>query len=183
MITFRLHRGAVIALAIASLLLGVLLFAGGYVAAMLRYASPVTRPAIPSSSLLTPVAPTTTAPAIQNLVPRADPFAATSTLAPVAPIPAPTPPSTTAAPAPPVAPSTITLRFGVFGSEDEAKGSVADLATHGVRATIVVIHASEGALLYTTQGGEYSTRSAAVDAASQLERKGLHAVVVASGTT
>lgn len=64
MITVQLHRTGVVLVAIGAAILGVLIFAGGYLAGMRRGSVALSRPAMPSRPKLTMPAPAATPPAI-----------------------------------------------------------------------------------------------------------------------
>jgi cell division septation protein DedD len=142
MVTFRLHRTAVIFIIIGSLLAALLIFAGGYVLAMRR------RPAVAA------------APAVGTVAPA--PVVATAPPAPKGDI--------------------LSVRVGIFDSEDEAKALTQRLAARKLDAAVVPLTTSGGVKLFTVEVGQYATRAAAAAAASSLaEQEGLQGAVVPAG--
>jgi cell division septation protein DedD len=140
MVTFRLHRTAVIFIIIGSLLAAVLIFAGGYFLGMRR-----------------------------RDVPSA-PIAAA----------APPPAAATAAPAPKA--DFLSVRVGMFDSEEEAKALAQRLASRKLDAVVVPMTTSEGVKLFTVEVGQYTTRVAAAAAAASLkDDEGLQGAVVPAG--
>jgi cell division protein FtsN len=162
MVTFRLHKLALLLVIAGALLLGVLLFAAGYLSASVKAAAlpNVTAAAVPPLPLTKPAA-----------APAPD------TAAPPAPAAAPaTPPSAAAPPA-----ETFALRVGAFADEQAAKESVKALADRGFAATIVAVAAGGATVLYTVRIGSYPTRAAAAAAADKLSREhGIDAAVIPS---
>jgi cell division septation protein DedD len=148
MVTFRLHRTAVIFMVIGALLLGVAIFVGGY----LLGRSAGVSPAGPLPTLRrNAAAPAGGTPALQ-----------------------------TAAPAPKS--EELAIRVATFGTEEEAKAFVQQLAVRKLSATIVPVDTSAGVKLYTVQVGHYATRAAAAAAAKALhDEHGLQAAVVPAG--
>ena len=71
------------------------------------------------------------------------------------------------------------MRVGAFATEEEAKASVAELATRQLQARIVPLPTSGSTILYTVCVGHYTTRDAAVTTAAALSKDhGLDASVV-----
>ncbi|HEV7485313.1 MAG TPA: SPOR domain-containing protein [Thermoanaerobaculia bacterium] len=139
MVTFRLHRTAVIFIIVGLLLAALLIFAGGYVLAMRRRSA---APPVPS------VAPA--------------PVVATAPPAPKGEI--------------------LSVRVGIFDSEDEAKALAQRLAARKLDAAVVPLTTSGGVKLFTVEVGQYTTRAAAAAAASSLaEQEGLQGAVVPAG--
>jgi len=164
MVTFRLHKLGLLLVIAGAVLLGVLLFAAGYLSASVKAAA----------------LPNVTAAAVPPLpLPLTKPAAAPApdTAAPPAPATAPaTPPS---APAPPA--ETFALRVGAFADEQAAKESVKALADRGFAATIVAVAAGGATVLYTVRIGSYPTRAAAAAVADKLSREhGIDAAVIPS---
>jgi len=156
MVTFRLHKLALLLLIAGAILLGVLLFAAGYLSAAMKPAAlpKVSVPAVPPLPLPKPAA----------AVPAPD------TIAP----PAPAAAAAAAAPA-----ETFALRVGAFADEQEAKESVKALADRGFEATIVAVAAGGATVLYTVRIGSYPTRAAAAAMAEKLSREhGIDAAVI-----
>jgi cell division septation protein DedD len=153
MVTFQLHRTGVVLLVIGSLLVGGLLFAGGYLAGMRR--SPAARVAMP-------------------VAPKAPPVNAA--LAGAA-TPAATPPPAPAAPAPP--PEHYAIRAGLFTSNDEATAYLQQLTGRKLTATIASMPTTSGPTLYAVRIGDYPTRRAAATAAETLQREqGINGAII-----
>lgn len=145
MVTFRLHRTAVILIVIGVVLAAVLIFGGGYIVGTRR------RPSLPVVAVT----------------------AATSALAPST--------ATTVSAAVPNG-ELLTVRVGVYDSEEEAKTLVQQLTARKLAAVVVPLITTDGVNLYTVQVGQYTTRAEATAAASSLaEEPGLHPAVVPAG--
>jgi cell division septation protein DedD len=141
MVTFRLHRTAVIFIIIGSLLAALLIFAGGYFLATRRREVPAV-----------PIAAAAPAPAVA-----------------------------TAAPPAPKA-DLLSVRVGMFDSEDDAKALAQRLASRKLDAVVVPMTTSEGVKLFTVEVGQYTTRAAAAAAAMSLkDDDGLQGAVVPAG--
>src|SRR5947209_14243427 len=127
MVTFRLHRTAVIFIIIGSLLAAVLIFAGGYFLGMRRRDVP-----------LAPIAAAAPATAVA-----------------------------TAPPAP--KPDLLSVRVGMFDSEEDAKALAQRLASQKLDAAVVPMTTAEGVKLFTVEVGQYTTRAAAAAAAKSIK--------------
>jgi cell division septation protein DedD len=155
MVTFQLHRTGVVLLVIGSLLVGGLLFAGGYLAAMRRSPAPAPRVAVPVVPKVPPVN--------AALMPGATPAAAAT--------PAP------AAPAPP--PEHYAIRAGLFTSNEEATAYLQQLTARKLTANIASMPTTSGPTLYAVRIGDYPTRRAAATAAEALQREhGINGAIV-----
>jgi cell division protein FtsN len=162
MVTFRLHKLGLLLVIAGAVLLGVLLFAAGYLSASVKAAA---LPKVP-------------APAVPPLpLQKAGVAPVPDTAAPSAPAAAPaTPPSAAAPPA-----ETFALRVGAFADEQAAKESVKALADRGFAATIVAVAAGGATVLYTVRVGSYPTRAAAAAMADKLSHEhGIDAAVIPS---
>jgi cell division septation protein DedD len=145
MVTFRLHRTAVIFIIIGLILAAVLIFGGGYIVGGRR------RPSLPVVAVTAATAAT-----------------ALSTA------------TTTSAAAPDG--ELLTVRVGVYDSEEEAKTLVQQLTARKLAAAVVPLTTTDGVNLYTVQVGQYATRVEATAAAASLaEEPGLHPAVVPVG--
>lgn len=156
MVTFRLHKTGVLLVIGGALLLGVLIFAAGYLAAARR------GPALPKVPQL----------------PAAAALPLPATAPPPSPSSAAVPPAAAAAssPAAPAAES-FTLRVAAFATEQEAKASADGLAARGFQASVVPVPTGGATVLYTVRVGSYSTRAAAAAMADRLSKE--HAIEAA----
>jgi cell division septation protein DedD len=166
MFTFQLHRTGVVLVILGAFLLGILIFAGGYLAGM-RRAAPVpalslTKPAVPKPAVPTvpkPALPPVARPALPSLAlfGRQTPVAAADAAgtAPAA-----------AAPEPDV----FVLRAGLFTSNEEAAALVQQLAARKLTATVSKSKTMTGPVLYSVHVGRYATRREAAVALDALRR-------------
>jgi cell division septation protein DedD len=173
MVTFSLHRTGVVLLALGALLLGGLLYLAGCLVGQRRAAA---APGVPQAlPARLPKAPAVHPPAVKAPgIPGAPAMAG----APAAPT-LPGAPGATGAAAVAAAPRTFALRAGAFTNEAAAKALVQDLAGRGLKASVVAVPTSSGAVLHTVLAGSYASRRAAAVAAAELARRqGLSAAVV-----
>jgi len=159
MVTMRLHRSGVILVIVFALLLAVLIFAAGYLTGMTRGMK---------IALQTPAVPKVAVPKVA--VPKVPAIALPGSKDKAAP------PTTSAAAAAPAATATqpaemLTIRVGVFPSEEDAKALVQQLALGKVEATIAPLATDAGPTLYLVLAGRYTSRREAAEAAAELERK------------
>jgi cell division septation protein DedD len=150
MVTVQLHRSGVVLIVIGSLLLGGLLFAGGYLAGMRR--GPVSlpkRPAIAKPSL--PAA----------VIPPAMPKAPSPNAAPQA------------------KPEQLAIRAGLFVSKDDATAFAQQLTARKLEATVASSPTNTGATLYSVNVGRYTSRREAAAAVDTMKRElGIDGAVV-----
>lgn len=157
MVTFQLHRNGVILVVIGAILFAVLLFAAGYLTAMARGAKlPTATPAIPKVAV--PKVPTIAVPTIA--VPKVE---APKVEAPKVAVPA-------------IPPETLTLRVGVYATEEEAKAAMTAFAAQ--KPVLVAEKTSDETLLYTVRVGSYASRLDAMKAAAELRKQGISAAIV-----
>ena len=157
-VKFQLHRVGVMLVAAGALIFSALVFFAGTLVGSRASQATLARPALPSTA-----APAFPPPAIAKPVPQI-----ASASMPAA--------ATTSSAEPQQA---FALRVGAFATEEEAKASVADLATRQLQARIVPLPTSGATILYTVCLGHYTTRDAAVTTAAALAKDhGLDASVV-----
>jgi septal ring-binding cell division protein DamX len=147
-VTWRLHRKGVILAVFALLVFSILVFAAGYMTALMR--NPSAKPV---------AAKTTTAAKPPAATPGTAPTTTTTTQAAM----------TTRSAPPPSVP--LTLRLAVFASEEEAKAYVKELAAVELKGTIAAMPTRDGPVLYAVESGQYKTRQEALAAAEILERE------------
>jgi septal ring-binding cell division protein DamX len=154
-VTWRLHKKGVILAVLALLLFTILVFAAGYMTAVMRLASMPPKPAT----------------AAKAAAPKAK--AATTTQASAVA------PGATSAAAPPAPQQTLALQVAIFASEEEATTYVKELAKMELTGFVVAMPTRDGPVLYGVEAGEYKSRRDALAAADVLQHKhGIRATVV-----
>jgi cell division septation protein DedD len=152
MVTVQLHRSGVVFVVIGSLLLGGLLFAGGYLAGMRH------------GSIAAPKAPAIPKPARTATLPAA-------VIAPGSP--------KSAATKPQAKPEQLAIRVGLFVSKEDATAFAQQLTARKLEAAIASSPTSNGATLYSVNVGHYTSRHEAAAAAQTMKRElGIDGAVV-----
>lgn len=158
-VKFQLHRVGVMLIIAGALIFSALVFFAGALVGSRASQATLARPALPSIA-----APAFPPPAIAK--PPVPPISTASM--PVAAMTSSAEPQ-----------QAFALRVGAFATEEEAKASVAELATRQLQARIVPLPTSGSTILYTVCVGHYTTRDAAVTMAAALAKDhGLDASVV-----
>ncbi|HYN22688.1 MAG TPA: SPOR domain-containing protein [Thermoanaerobaculia bacterium] len=159
MVTFRLHRKGVILVAVGAVLVGVLLFAAGYLTALRR-----------SRGVDAARAPQITASnkAEKDRKDDKDKKDAKKES-----------PET-----PHISDEVFALRVGAFADEAEAKAFVEALTARGHQPVVVPVTTQNGVVLQTVLIGRYSSRDEASSAAAELkEKEELSSAVVPASRT
>lgn len=143
MVTFRLHRSAVILFVVFGIVLAVLIYVAGYMTALRVARATAGVPSRPNTPAV--VAPTQKLPSAQK---------------------APQPGNEQRLPSEP-----LTLRLAVHTTEEDAKAQIATLTAQGLQPAIVQAATTSGVTLHNVVLGRYETRDAANAAAAQLQRR------------
>jgi len=162
MFTFQLHRTGVILVILGAFLLGILIFAGGYLAGMRRGAPgpavALKKPVVAKQSVPKTALPAVPKPALPSLAlfGRRTPVAAADAAG-------------TAQAAPAADPDVYVLRAGLFTSNEEATALVQQLAARKLTATVSTSKTMTGPVLYSVHVGRYGTRREAAIALDALQ--------------
>lgn len=180
MVTFRLHRKGVVLLLVGAVLVGVLLFAAGYLTALRRSRA---NEAVPSQAAL----PKASVPRLAPPVVAAPKVTAPRIAVPSAALPR----AASASPAPKESQETphisdeaFALRVGAFEDEADAKAFVEALTARGHQPVVVPVTTQSGVVLQTVLIGRYADRDEAAAAAAELkEKEELSSAVVPASRT
>jgi len=169
LVTFRLHRKGVILVAVGAVLVGVLLFAAGYLTA-LRRSSAIASPQTAAAA----VAPPRLSVRRPSALPRlAVPVAGQGQDE-----------KKESSETPHISDEVFALRVGTFADEADAKAFVQELTARGHQPVVVPVTTQTGVVLQTVLIGRYSSRDEASSAAAELsEKEELSSAVVPASRT